>query len=498
MIPEMYELSKSKYCKGIQCLKMLWLDQHKPDLAQDTTSDNILKNGVMVGELARVYFGEYSLVETSFDKAAMTEMTRKFLSDGSETIAEASFMTDDNLFCSVDILNKNGDGWDIIEVKSSTGMKDIYIDDMAYQLYVLRKCGVNVKDVYNMHINNTYVRNGELELKELFAIEDCTQAVSERMNDVRDNIGIIRKYLEAENEPVCDIDVYCDTPYDCPYMKYCGRHIPENSVFDLANMQKKTKFKHFHNGIITYSDLLANAKNLKLTAKHIRQIESVLNNSPDEVDKPKIQDFLNTLSYPLYHLDFESYQTPIPEFDGLKPYQQIPFQYSLHIERADGCLEHLEFLAKEGTDPRRALAEQLVKDIPLGVCSLAYNMTFEKMIIRALAESFPDLSGHLMDIHDNMHDLMIPFRDQSYYSAAMQGSYSIKYVLPALYPNDPELDYHNLENVHNGLEASETFATMKYHSPEEIAVLRESLLKYCGLDTFAMVKVLRKIRQAVL
>ena len=138
-----------------------------------------------------------------------------------------------------------------------------------------------------------------------------------------------------------------------------------------------------------------------------------------------------------------------------------------------------------------------MKDIPCGVCSLAYNMSFEKTVIARLAEIFPDLSERLMNIHANMHDLMIPFYEQSYYTAAMQGSYSIKYVLPALYPNDPELDYHNLEGVHNGSEASAAFADMPNHTPEEIAQMRENLLKYCGLDTYAMVKVLRKLRKAV-
>ncbi len=212
-------------------------------------------------------------------------------------------------------------------------------------------------------------------------------------------------------------------------------------------------------------------------------------------DIDAIKKFLPTLSYPIYHLDFETFQQAVPEFIGCHPYEQIPFQYSLHVEYEDGRLEHFAFLAKEGEDPRRALAEQLVKDIPMGVCSAAYNMSFEKTVLKHLAEEFPDLSGQLMDIHDNMHDLMIPFQKQYYYSKAMQGSYSIKYVLPALWPDDPELDYHNLEGVHNGSEASAAFADMANHTPEEIEQMRENLLKYCGLDTYAMVKVLKKLKE---
>ena len=259
----------------------------------------------------------------------------------------------------------------------------------------------------------------------------------------------------------------------------------------------KNYSKHYHIWIITYEDALANAKELKLSDKHIRQIEFTQNDLPDEVNAEKIRAFLGTLTYPVYHLDFKTYQQPVPQFDDVRPFQQIPFQYSLHIEQQDGSLEHKEFLGKEGTDPRRALAESLVRDIPMGVSSLAFNMSFEKTVIKNLAGQFPDMSEQLMDIHDNMHDLMIPFKDAAYYSEAMQGSYSIKYVLPALYPNDPELDYHNLNGIHNGSEASNAFATMTDYAPEEIAEIRNNLLKYCGLDTYAMVQVLRKLKEAV-
>ena len=489
------DLSKSRYCKGIQCPKILWLDHYKPEEAEDVLSETVMENGNLVGDLARSYFGEYSLVDFSYDKSEMTAKTQELIGSGAMNIAEAAFMTD-GLYCAVDILHKNGDGWDIVEVKSSTHLTDIYVEDMAFQYYVLKSCGVNVKRVINMHLNSFYVRDGELDLKGLFKLEDCTDKALEFYDSVAERVAAIRAYVSVTEEPERELDVYCNKPYECAYKKYCGRHLPEHSVFDLAGIQTRTAYKHYHNGIVSYEELLANAKKIKLNPKHRRQIEATLNNAPDEVDKPKISEFLGTLTYPIYHLDFETYQQPVPEFDGVSPYQQIPFQYSLHIEQEDGTLAHREFLAKEGTDPRRALAEQLVKDIPKGVCSLAYNMSFEKTVIKRLAETFPDLADALMDIHDNMHDLMIPFKEQSYYSAAMQGSYSIKFVLPALYPDDPELDYHNLEGVHNGGEASAAFAEMTSHTPGEIAEIRANLLRYCGLDTYAMVKVLRKLKEA--
>ena len=158
-------------------------------------------------------------------------------------------------------------------------------------------------------------------------------------------------------------------------------------------------------------------------------------------------------------------------------------------------MEHKEFLAKEGTDPRRAIAESICENIPANVCVLAYHMSFEQGVLTRLAETFPDLSEHLKAIAENLHDLEVPFQRMYYYNKNMQGSSSIKLVLPALFPDDPELDYSALEGVHKGDEASAAFADLADHSAEEVAVIRENLLKYCGLDTLAMVKVLGKLRQ---
>ncbi len=352
---------------------------------------------------------------------------------------------------------------------------------------------INIKKVYNLHIDNTYERHGELDLHKLFVLEDCTQEVLERAEGIEENLNLIWECLKQENEPEKDIDCCCDKPYECAYKSYCGRFLPEKSVFNLARMQTKKKYKLYHEGIISYEQILEHTDQINANQK--RQVESFVYNKPDEYNIGEIKKFLDTLSYPIYHLDFETFQQAVPEFEGCHPYEQIPFQYSLHIEYEDGSLIHREFLAKEGTDPRRALAERLVSDIPLNVCTTAYNMSFEKTVIKHLAATFPDLAGHLINIHDNIHDLMVPFQKQYYYSTAMQGSYSIKYVLPALWPGDPELDYHNLDGVHNGSEASAAFGDMINHSPEEIKTIRANLLKYCGLDTYAMVKVLRKLKE---
>lgn len=209
-------------------------------------------------------------------------------------------------------------------------------------------------------------------------------------------------------------------------------------------------------------------KHASLNFLQSRQVDFALNDRGTYVDNRLIDEFLNTLSYPLYFLDFETMQEIIPPFDGAKPYEQIPFQYSLHyIESENSCLSHKEFLGVSGEDPRRAIAESLCENIPENVCVLAYNKKFECGRLKELAEEFPDLSKHLLNIKRNVKDLLDPFQRGAYYNKAMGGSFSIKSVLPAIFPDDPALDYHNLEEIHNGGEAMTlNQASLEFISPD--------------------------------
>lgn len=488
----MNNMTKTKFCRGIQCPKMLWMDSNMPEKGVDTASEQVFQTGNYVGEVARAYFGPYDLVEYAEDKNEMIAHTQELMEGGADNIAEAAF-ADNGLYCAVDLLHRTKNGWEIVEVKSSTEVKDIYLYDMAFQYYVLTQCGVNVERVCCLHINGSYERRGELDLHGLFALEDCTEQIGEKAQDVGKNAERFLKYANRKGEPPMDIGLYCEEPYKCMYREYCGRRLPQPSVFDVAGMRTKKKYQLYGEGIVSYPDLL---KKTKLSDKQRCQIQSSLYQTPDRYDKTEIRNFLGTLTYPIYHLDFETFQQAVPEYDRCRPYQQIPFQYSLHIEKQGGELEHREFLAEAGSDPRRTLAERLAADIPENACVTAYSMRFEKSVIKSLAGLFPDLADRLMNICDHIHDLMTPFQKQYYYSAAMQGSCSIKAVLPALYPDDPEMDYHRLEGVHNGTEASAAFVGMKGKTPEEVSEIRQQLLKYCGLDTYAMVKVLRKLREA--
>ena len=486
-------LSKSLYCSGVQCPKMLWLKKHRPELFDDSVMNQaILDAGSDVGDLAMGLFGDFREVPFG-DLTGMIAETERLLAEGVENIAEASFSCD-GMFCSVDILRNLADGSvELYEVKSSTSVHEIYFHDVAYQMYVLEQLGFRVGKACLVHLDRNYVRGKELEIDRLFAVEDLTETVRAMQQEVGLRVKALKACILEAEEPADDIGPHCSDPYDCGFWRHCTERLPVPNVFDVAGMQKRTKFKYYSQGILSFADLAAKGK---LNKAQSLQIAHALQRLPDAIDRQAIRAFLSGLEYPLYFLDFESFQPAVPLYENSRPYDQIVFQYSLHIIEGPGApLLHKEYLAWPGEDPRRKLAEQLCRDIPADVCTLAYNMGFEKGRIRELAELYPDLAGHLMNIHDGIRDLMDPFQKKQYYTAAMQGSYSIKYVLPALFPDDPELDYHNLDGVHNGTEASAAFAAMEKMPEEELQACRENLLKYCGLDTFAMVKVWEKLNE---
>jgi len=475
-----------------------------PDQYDESVMDMArLATGNQVGDLAMGYFGDFIEVPFLDNKTEMIHETKRLLDKNTHVICEATFSYN-GLFCMVDILRVYDGYIEIVEVKSSTSdddedsgdIKEIFLHDMAFQYYVLKGCGLNVRNVSLLSLNRKYERRGEIDLQQLFKLTDCTEAVLKMQDAIPDRLNNIEKVVMSKDEPDFLVGSHCSNPYECGYKGWCWRNMPENSVFDIGwRMWASKKDAAYRAGILTFADALNGG--IDLSDKQRRQVETVVFNQPPSINKPAIKEFLSKLLYPIYHLDFETYQQLIPLWDGVRPYRQIPFQYSLHIEHEDGRLEHKEFLGKEGEDPRRRIAERLCEDIPIGAFSLAYNMTFEKKRLEHLAELYPDLADHLLDIAENMHDLCDPFKNGDYYCKAMGRGYSIKYVLPALFPDDPELDYNNLQIIQHGGDAMNAFATLHEKSAEEIEQIREALLAYCKLDTLAMVKILERLRMPV-
>ncbi|MDY6325952.1 MAG: DUF2779 domain-containing protein [Bacteroidales bacterium] len=479
------------------------MSTYKPELQMiDTSTQARFAAGNEVGDLAMGLFGPFTemtayMPDGRLDIRVMLDNTQACLVDGTENICEASFSYQ-GCYCAVDILRKTDDGYAIYEVKSSTSAdKEVYAQDVAFQKWVLTQCGIHVTGTYLVCINNQYVRHGEVDIQQLFSINDISEAVEVEYSQVAANCDAAKAVLDNHTEPSVPIGPHCHEPYGCAFMDYCMRQCgisdDQPTVFDLYRCQFGKQVENMKNGIVTFPDIIKSG--IKLTPMQKMQVDCSMHGTT-HIDKDGLREFLGSLSYPIYHLDFETMQLIVPPFDGTRSYQQIPFQYSLHIEHADGKLEHSEFLGDSVNDPRRALAEQLCKDIPENACVIAYNKKFECLRIEEMAAVFPDLADRLMNIKEHIVDLLTPFQGGCCYYPAMGGGFSIKAVLPALFPDDPELDYHNLVGaVHNGGEAMDIYPKIATMTPTEQHQARESLLRYCELDTYAMVKVLEKLRE---
>jgi len=497
-------MSKSLYTRGLQCTKSLWLKKYNKDVLTppDEQMQSIFRTGEKVGaEACKLFPGGEKVPYEGTTYEEKIALTKKYIEQGVKNIYEATFEFD-GILVMVDIFHINDDGSvELYEVKSSTWgpkkkLKEIenYIEDAAIQHYVVNGCGFEIKKTSLILLNSEYIRGPKLDKDQLFSKIDVTEHVLALQDEIPSHLDTFAEVLSDEiNEPDIDIGWHCKHPYDCDAMEHCWktqRSIPDYSVFDIFHLTKKSKaLELYHQDIVNVADI---PDDLEVTEK---QQETILawKDQTSIINKEEIDAFLSTLTYPIYHLDFETYQEAIPEFEGAKPYQQIPFQYSLHIEPEVGDIEHKEFLAKEGTDPREAVAKRLVEDIPTDVTVTAYHSNFEVDRLKELAVAFPQYEEHLLAIADNVVDLEVPFKNKSYYVPEMKGKSSIKVVLPALVP-DMVKAYDDLNLIHNGGDAMNTFPKLVDMNDEKKAEYRTALLEYCKLDTWAMVEVLKKLK----
>ncbi|MBW2506420.1 MAG: DUF2779 domain-containing protein [Deltaproteobacteria bacterium] len=478
-------LSKSQFTRGLQCHKSLWLFKNKPELRAEPNAalQARFDAGTEVGILAQQLFPDGVTLEYSSGISRNISSTSELITQGTGTIYEATF-SHDNVLAMVDILHKGPDGWELYEVKSSTESKDIFINDTAIQYYIVAGSGLTISRVFLVHLNNGYMRLGDLDLQKLFTIDDVTDLTLSRQAGIPQLLADMRKTLK-EGEPAIDIGPYCTEPYECDFMPYCWHHIPECSIFDIANLRNNRKFALYNSGILHMRDI---PPDFSMSEKMQLQVEAELTGR-EFVNIRNIKEFLKTVTEPVGFLDFETFMEPIPSFDFQRPYQQITFQYSLHI--LDNCkLSHHEFLGRPDEDPRRALIEKLLAEQRSCRTILVYNKSFEISRLQEIARDFPEFASEIESITARIGDLMVPFRNRDYYVKEMCGSHSIKYVLPALVP---ELSYDNL-NIADGKAAMLAYAKLAAISAAaEKEKIRQDLLAYCRLDTLAMVRIWQKL-----
>jgi len=485
-------LTKSKYLIGLQCPKYLWVIVNaKETIPEAEDSDKIrFAEGDEVGRLATTLFSGIDLSELSFkDNIEKTKKSLKL----KKPIFEAGILVDD-LFSRADILRPVKDKWDIIEVKSGTKVKPENIHDLSFQKFVYEKAGLKIRKCFLMHLNNEYVRKGKLDVKKLFVQDDVTSEVEDAIIGIEDRIELMKGVLAKKACPELQIHDKCKDPHNCPLISECHGFLPEDNVLKLYRLGKKS-FKLIESGIYAIEDV---PDEFKLTSNQEIQ-KKCAKSGKIHVDKANLKTFLKKLKYPLYYLDFETYSTAIPLYDGLKPYQAIPFQFSLHVQdKPNGALKHYSFLASVG-DPRKEFLIELKKVLGDKGSIIVYNQSFEISRLRDLAEFFPSYSNWVESVVNRVVDLIIPFRNFWYYNPKQKGSCSIKYVLPALTGKS----YEDLEITQGG-DASLDYFWITHGLPfrkkateKDIAKVRKNLLEYCCLDTEGMVWIVEKLGRIV-
>jgi hypothetical protein len=484
-------LSKTTFMRGVQCWKSLYLNRFHPGLRNEPTDEQQMRmeTGHKVGKLAQALSpGGVEVDVKSFGNFQdAVSYTQRLIDEGTHIIYEAGFQFDEVLIFT-DILVKGTDGWRIYEVKSSTSLKKQYILDTAIQYYVVSKSGLPVKDISLVYVNNQYVYTNELDVYAMFTVESVLERVLEAQDFIEQTIPALKRVFQLDDIPSIDIGEYCHDPVDCDFTDYCWSHIPQDSVFALTGLRYSKKFQLYRSGIIKLDQL---PDYYPLNDNQRLQVECDRSKSV-HIDRNSIQHFLKGIRFPCYFLDFETYAPAVPLYHNSRPYQQIPFQYSLHFKKSKQSeLEHREFLGMPQEDPRRELIGRLLSDIGKEGVIIVYNKNFEIRILKELMRDFPAYKEHLGNIIMRIKDLMLPFAKRYYYSPEMRGSYSIKAVFPVLVPG---LDYSDLV-IAEGNSAMYAFEQMLGVTNESIIrETRRNLLEYCGRDTLAMVRVLEVLQ----
>ncbi len=450
-LPPRHILSKSTFMRGSQCAKSLWLYKNQPDLRDEMSVQqaNIFSTGTSVGELARQLFpgGVDASPATTYEYQQSVADTAAYIASGHKIIYEAAFQYN-GVLAALDILVRKNGRWYGYEVKSSTQVKPQFVEDAALQYYVINGAGLALADISVVHINNQYVRKGELDIPSLFNIVSVMEEVTGMQEQVSEKVEVLKKIAVLKDVPEIAVGKHCTKPYDCDFYGHCWKDVEEEIKEGIEN-----------------------------------------------TDHAELSAFLEELEYPLYFMDFETYMVAVPEYDGHWPYRQVPFQFSVHRQDAPGAeCKHEAFLAPHNCNPCDEFVERLIEAAGKKGSIIVYNKTFENCRLNELIDDYPKYEKQLQSIQRRLVDLMVPFRKKHLSLPSMNGSYSIKAVLPALVP---ELSYADLE-IGNGGDASSAYYNLRSETDaEKVNSVRDALLKYCELDTWAMVRILEKVSQIV-
>lgn len=488
----MRNLSKSKLIAFRQCPKRVWLEVHRPELREDSAATQAsFAVGNTVGDIAHQLYDPAEkgvLLDVQRDGYDITFQRSMELLTSQQPIFEAGYSANGALAFADVLLPDAKDGkrvWRMVEVKASTHVKDYHRDDVAIQSFIARSAGVPLASVALAHINSSWVYPGDGDYRGLLKECDLTAEAFARFDEVRDWIAAAHEVVAKATEPEMKIGEHCATPFACGFFDYCQSQEPqaEYPVYWLPRICSNALKEHIAEHPVldlrnTPDDLLNELQ---------QRVKACTLSGETYFDAAGAAEALKAHNLPAYFLDFETIQFAVPIWKGTRPYQIIPFQFSLHTLDDSGKLESQAFLDLSGNDPSRAFAEKLIAVCGNSGPVFVYNSSFEGVRIRELAERFPEFATPLLAINDRLVDLW-PITKANYYHPSQHGSWSIKAVLPAV---APDLSYESLDGVQNGGMAMEAYeeAIHPDATSQRKAEIEKQLLTYCGLDTFAMVRL---------
>jgi len=496
-------LSKSNYMHFLKHPAWLWLEKYKkhllPPVDEDTQAmfdaghlfesyaEQLFSGGVTLGYTGGGVF-DWNLYRT------LPQRTQKEI-DAKTRIMFQGRVEVDGLTCIFDVLERNENGsYNLYEIKSSTSAKKEHEYDLAFQTHVLEKSGIRIDGIYIIHVNNQYIRKGDIDGEELAMITDVTEAVRSHteytLEKIQEAKGILREKEMPDLSP-SKARLGCFSEWLKIY-RLLVPDILEYSIYDITRVGAKRVGELEEKGIVCIRDILEEGGFSEKQQHQIRAVKS----GEQYIDREKIQTFLDNLVYPLYFLDYETFSHVITPYDGIRPYQQVPFQYSLHILRSpDAKLEHREYLHRENTLPVEMLVKKLKKDIGTTGSLLVWNESFEKNCNEMMGEIALAYKEDLLEINSRIVDLMTPFSKNWFVDKDFRGSHSIKNILPILVP---ELSYKELA-IQGGGTAQRLWMQCIFDNKIETSEekIMNDLRKYCALDTLAMVKIWEKLRSVV-
>jgi hypothetical protein len=485
-------LSKSKYLEGLQCPKLLWYEYNrKKDLPKvDAATQAVFDEGHRVGACAQKLFPDGIKIERDFDPRRQSQKSLEALKLR-KPLFEAGFVYD-RAYALADILvPAEDDAWDLIEVKSSTQVKPEHYADAAFQKYTYEGAGLKIRKCFIMYIDNTYLKQGPIEPEKLFASTNITEEAAYRQNEVGKEIETMLRTIAEPDVPDIKVGPHCSNPRDCQLEDICWSFLPDKDNIFILYRAGKFRYELLERGILKLADVPAE----ELNDKQLLQVRSH-GSGEAFIDQAAISEFISKISFPIYFLDFETIGPAIPVYDNSRPYQEVPFQYSLDVIKEKGAAPaHYDYLAPGDVDPRPEVLRLLKEQLGGSGSIIAYSANFEMKVIKNAAEIYRDYAAWADRVNERFVDLLEPFKNFAYYHPGQEGSASLKQVLPALTGSS----YSGLE-INNGQTAAAEYYRVTFNNVEEKdrQAVRANLLLYCGLDTRGMIDVLKELDKGLL